>query len=195
SSKGITKRTPTLQQLDLVCEKNLVVEDIKKKLYFKDDIFKQYQQEYKISSFEQRLMNEIEFRLERSPVDESDEEVTHDEIPTGKCIAPIFDKRLKHFRALEGTSVAFTCKVVGIPTPKVYWFKDGTQISKKNARFKMKRGTDGTCSLHIDAATNDDDGNYTIMAANPQGKISCSGHLLVQTPSLHVRRTSTARLH
>ncbi|XP_078499331.1 myopalladin [Lissotriton helveticus] len=195
SSKGIPKRTPMLQQLDLVHKKNVVVEDIKRKLYFKDDILKQHQQEYKISSFEQRLMNEIEFRLERSPVDESDEEVQHDEIPSGKCIAPIFDKRLKHFRALEGTSVVFTCKVVGIPIPKVYWFKDGTQISKKNARYKMKRGTDGTCSLHIEIATNDDDGNYTIMAANPQGKISCSGHLLVRTPSLHDRRTSTVHLH
>lgn len=32
----------------------------------------------------------------------------------------------------------------------------------------MNREEDGTCSLHIEAATNDDDGNYTIMAANPQ---------------------------
>lgn len=32
----------------------------------------------------------------------------------------------------------------------------------------MKREGDGTCSLHIEDTTNDDDGNYTIMAANPQ---------------------------
>ncbi|OWK07993.1 hypothetical protein Celaphus_00008214, partial [Cervus elaphus hippelaphus] len=124
--------------------------------------------EYKISSFEQRLMNEIEFRLERTPVDESDDEIQHDEIPTGKCIAPIFDKRLKHFRVTEGSPVTFTCKIVGIPVPKVYWFKDGKQISKRNEHFKMKREGDGTCSLHIDSTTSDDDGNYTIMAANPQ---------------------------
>lgn len=36
----------------------------------------------------------------------------------------------------------------------------------------MNREEDGTCSLHIEAATNDDDGNYTIMAANPQ--VRCS---------------------
>jgi hypothetical protein len=64
-------------------------------------------------------MNEIEFRLERTPVDESDDEIEHDEIPTGKCIAPIFDKRLKHFRVTEGSPVTFTCKIVGIPVPKV----------------------------------------------------------------------------
>nr|XP_015203118.1 PREDICTED: myopalladin isoform X1 [Lepisosteus oculatus] len=154
------------------------------------------QQEYKVSSFEQRLMSEIEFRLERTPVDESDDEIQHDEIPTGKCIAPIFDKKLKHFRVMEGASLSFTCKVVGIPVPKVYWFKDGKQISKKNEHYKMKREGDGTCVLHIATTTNDDDGNYTIMAANPQGRISCSGHLIVQTgpvrsrlvPAIHSQR-------
>ncbi|XP_039180605.1 myopalladin isoform X2 [Crotalus tigris] len=152
-------------------------------------------QEYKISNFEQRLMNEIEFRLERTPVDESDDEIQHDEIPTGKCIAPIFDKRLKHFRVLEGYPATFTCKTVGIPTPKVYWFKDGKQISKKNGHFKMIRQEDGTCSLHIETSTNDDDGNYTFMAANPQGRISCSGRLMVQTPPLRGRLSTTIQSH
>ncbi|KAM4636377.1 myopalladin isoform 1-T2 [Discoglossus pictus] len=177
--------------------KEFVVKELERKLSFRDDTsyVNQRQQEYKISSFEQRLMNEIEFRLERTPVDESDDEVEHDEIPTGKCIAPIFDRRLKHFRLVEGTSVTFTCKVVGIPMPKVYWFKDGKQISKKNEHCRMKREMDGTCSLHIEAATNDDDGNYTIMAANPQGKISCSGHLLVQSAPLRPRSIPTVLSH
>lgn len=76
-------------------------------------------QEYKVSNFEQRLMSEIEFRLERTPVEESDDEVQHDDVPSGKCIAPIFDKKLKNFRAMEGVPVTFSCKVVGIPLPKV----------------------------------------------------------------------------
>uniref|UniRef100_A0A671LUZ7 Myopalladin-like n=1 Tax=Sinocyclocheilus anshuiensis TaxID=1608454 RepID=A0A671LUZ7_9TELE len=150
--------------------------------------------EYKVSSFEQRLLSEIEFHLERTPVEESDDEVQHDEIPSGKCIAPIFDKKLKHFRAVEGIPVTFTCKVVGIPIPKVYWFKDGKQILKKNVHYKKIREGDGTCSLHIEAVTSDDDGNYTVMAVNPQGRISCSGHLIVQTgpvrnrPMVHSQR-------
>uniref|UniRef100_A0A3Q3IYV8 Ig-like domain-containing protein n=1 Tax=Monopterus albus TaxID=43700 RepID=A0A3Q3IYV8_MONAL len=137
-------------------------------------------QEYKVSNFEQRLMSEIEFRLERTPVEESDDEVQHDDIPTGKCIAPLFDKKLKSFKVLEGLPVTFSCKVVGIPPPKVYWFKDGKQILKNNVHYKKIREGDGTCALHIEYATSDDDGNYTIMAANPQGRISCSGHLIVQ---------------
>ncbi|XP_036431172.1 myopalladin [Colossoma macropomum] len=156
-----------------------------------------YDEEYKVSNFEQRLMSEIEFRLERTPVEESDDEIQHDEVPTGKCIAPLFDKKLKNFRAMEGVPVTFTCKVVGIPIPKVYWFKDGKQILKKNRHFKRIREGDGTCCLYIEAATNDDDGNYTVMAANPQGRISCSGHLIVQSglmrnrPVIHLQRVRT----
>ncbi|XP_028632683.1 myopalladin [Grammomys surdaster] len=181
-TQGLMKKTTKAPQAvsdDYIREtKNSVILDLGKKVNFGD--VRSHQQEYKISSFEQRLMNEIEFRLERTPVDESDDEIQHEEIPTGKCIAPIFDKRLKHFRVTEGSPVTFTCKIVGIPVPKVYWFKDGKQISKRNEHCKMRREGDGTCSLHIESTHGDDDGNYTIMAANPQGRISCSGHLMVQ---------------
>uniref|UniRef100_A0A672L2S0 Myopalladin n=1 Tax=Sinocyclocheilus grahami TaxID=75366 RepID=A0A672L2S0_SINGR len=169
--------------------KETLLQDIEKKLRFKDEQLHFGQQEYKVSSFEQRLMSEIGFRLERTPVEESDDEVQHNEIPSGKCIAPIFNKKLKHFRAVEGIPVTFTCKVVGIPIPKVYWFKDGKQILKKNEHYKKIREGDGTCSLHIEAVTSDDDGNYTVMAANPQGRISCSGHLIVQTGPVRNRTT------
>uniref|UniRef100_A0A3B3TYS7 Myopalladin n=1 Tax=Poecilia latipinna TaxID=48699 RepID=A0A3B3TYS7_9TELE len=137
--------------------------------------------EYKVSNFEQRLMSEIEFRLERTPVEESDDEVQHDDIPTGKCIAPVFDKKLKNYKAMEGVPVTFTCKVLGVPPPKVYWFKDGKQILKKNTQYQKLREGDGTCCLHIESTVADDDGNYTVMAANPQGRISCSGHLIIQS--------------
>ncbi|CAK6436348.1 unnamed protein product [Pipistrellus nathusii] len=196
-SQGLMRKnakSPQPMNDDYIREaKNAVIQDLGKKINFSD--VRSNQQEYKISSFEQRLMNEIEFRLERTPVDESDDEIQHDEIPTGKCIAPIFDKRLKHFRVTEGSPVTFTCKIVGIPIPKVYWFKDGKQISKRNEHCKMKREGDGTCSLHIESTTSDDDGNYTIMAANPQGRISCSGHLMVQSLPIRSRLTSAGQSH
>ena len=50
----------------------------------------------------------------------------------------------------------------------MYWFKDGKQILRKNVHYKKIREGDGTCALYIDCTTNDDDGNYTVMAANPQ---------------------------
>lgn len=59
---------------------------------------------------------------------------------------------------------------------QVYWFKDGKQISKRNEHCKMRREGDGTCSLHIESTHGDDDGNYTIMAANPQVSCRAPGH-------------------
>ncbi|OXB54573.1 hypothetical protein ASZ78_004940 [Callipepla squamata] len=178
------------------------------------------QKEYKVSSFEQRLISEIEYRLERSPVEESDDEVQHGDEPVDNSVSPYFEIKLKHYKIFEGMPVTFTCKVTGNPKPKVtlnhfvnylsinwlimallcfspqiYWFKDGKQISKRSDHYRIQREPDGTCSLHTAASTLDDDGNYTIMAANPQvnevlepssstsllqGRISCTGRLMVQ---------------
>lgn len=52
--------------------------------------------------------------------------------------------------------------------PQVYWFKDGKQISKRSEHYRISREADGTCTLHTAAASLDDDGNYTIMASNPE---------------------------
>ncbi|KFU88359.1 Palladin [Chaetura pelagica] len=137
-------------------------------------------QEYKVSSFEQRLISEIEYRLERSPVEESDDEVQHGDEPVDNSMSPYFEIKLKHYKIFEGMPVTFTCKVAGNPKPKIYWFKDGKQISKRSDHYRIQREPDGTCSLHTAASTLDDDGNYTIMAANPQGRVSCTGRLMVQ---------------
>ncbi|NXE74298.1 PALLD protein, partial [Cochlearius cochlearius] len=137
-------------------------------------------QEYKVSSFEQRLISEIEYRLERSPVEESDDEVQHGDERTDNSMSPYFEIKLKHYKIFEGMPVTFTCRVAGNPKPKIYWFKDGKQISKRSDHYRIQREPDGTCSLHTAASTLDDDGNYTIMAANPQGRVSCTGRLMVQ---------------
>ncbi|XP_054590842.2 palladin isoform X1 [Nothobranchius furzeri] len=138
------------------------------------------QKEYKVSSFEQRLISEIEFRLERSPVEESDDDVQHDEDSAGRGVAPSFDQKLKHYKVFEGMPVTFSCEVRGDPKPKVYWFKDGKQISKRSEHYRISRDPDGTCFLHTAAASLDDDGNYTILAANPDGRVSCTGRMMVQ---------------
>ncbi|XP_033621341.1 palladin isoform X2 [Fukomys damarensis] len=138
------------------------------------------QKEYKVSSCEQRLISEIEYRLERSPVEESGDDVHYGDVPVEGGVAPFFEMKLKHYKIFEGMPVTFTCRVVGNPKPKIYWFKDGKQISPKSDHYTMHRDLDGTCSLHTAASTLDDDGNFTIMAASPQGRASCTGRLMVQ---------------
>ncbi|TRY84212.1 hypothetical protein DNTS_025749 [Danionella cerebrum] len=154
----------------------------------------QVTQEYKVSSFEQRLISEIEFRLERSPVEESDDDVQHDEDVPGE-VAPFFDQKLKHYKVFEGMPVTFSCKVMGVPKPKVYWFKDGKQISKRSEHYRISRDSDGTCFLHTAAASLDDDGNYTIMAGNPAGRMSCTGRMMVQAVNQRGRSQRSAPGH
>uniref|UniRef100_G1M465 Palladin n=1 Tax=Ailuropoda melanoleuca TaxID=9646 RepID=G1M465_AILME len=154
-------------------------------------------QEYKVSSCEQRLISEIEYRLERSPVDESGDDIQYGDVPVENGVAPFFEMKLKHYKIFEGMPVTFTCRVTGNPKPKIYWFKDGKQISPKNDHYTIQRDLDGTCSLHTTASTLDDDGNYTIMAANPQGRISCTGRLMVQAVNQRGRspRSPSGHLH
>ncbi|XP_068448813.1 palladin isoform X2 [Clinocottus analis] len=146
-------------------------------------------QEYKVSSFEQRLISEIEFRLERYPVEESDDDVQHDPDAAGGA-APSFTQKLKHYKVFEGMPVTFSCKVHGDPKPKVYWFKDGKQISKRSEHYRISRHADGTCSLHTASSSLDDDGNYTVMAGNPQGRASCTGRMMVQAVNQQRGRSS-----
>ncbi|XP_052442117.1 palladin isoform X5 [Carassius gibelio] len=190
------KSTPRTQRVisdsDIQGSKDAVIQDLERKLRFKEERLSNGQQEgssadsesvpqkeYKVSSFEQRLISEIEFRLERSPVEESDDDVQHDEDSPGE-VAPFFDQKLKHYKVFEGMPVTFSCKVIGDPKPKVYWFKDGKQISKRSEHYRISRDPDGTCSLHTAAASLDDDGNYTVMAGNPAGRVSCTGRMMVQ---------------
>lgn len=211
---SVTKTPRVASDSDIQGSKDAVIQDLERKLRFKEERISNGQQrltyeekmarrllgadnaatvlntqdaedepvtqEYKVSSFEQRLISEIEFRLERSPVEESDEDVQHDGSSAGRGAAPSFNQKLKHYKVFEGMPVTFSCKVNGDPKPKVYWFKDGKQISKRSEHYRISREADGTCTLHTAAASLDDDGNYTIMASNPEGRVSCTGRMMVQ---------------
>lgn len=52
-------------------------------------------------------------------MEESDDDVQHDEDSAGRGAAPSFDRKLKHYKVFEGMPVTFSCKVNGDPKPKV----------------------------------------------------------------------------
>lgn len=60
------------------------------------------------------------------------------------------------------------------------------QVLKKNLHYKKIREGDGTCALHIESATNDDDGNYTVMAANPQVTLTLITLFMLFKPSIQL---------
>ncbi|GLD56103.1 myopalladin-like isoform X2, partial [Lates japonicus] len=154
---GLQKKVPKvrLPSTEEIREsKETLLQDIEKKLRFKDDTLQfAHQQEYKVSILS-RGVGEIEVPFGADAIGESDDGAAT--ASSGNTLTPIFDKKLKNFRAHGGC-----------PSPShVYWFKDGKQILRKNIHYKKIREGDGTCALH--RITTGDDDNYTIMAANPQ---------------------------
>ena len=47
------------------------------------------------------MISEIEYRLERSPVEESDDEVQHGDEPVDNSASPYFEIKLKHYKVFE----------------------------------------------------------------------------------------------
>ncbi|XP_039249988.2 palladin-like isoform X1 [Styela clava] len=144
-------------------------------------------QEYRVSNFEQRLINEIEYRLERTPpVNEDPQDAVFESVPPHEQRAPAYKNIIGSYKILVGAPMKFMCKVAGNPMPKVYWFKDGKQISKRSQHYLQSKDEDGVFSLYIPRTCVEDDGNYTALALNPRGRVSCTGRLAIlssRTPS------------
>ncbi|XP_073975604.1 uncharacterized protein isoform X2 [Rhodnius prolixus] len=79
---------------------------------------------------------------------------------------PKFLEDLKAVLSEEG-AVNLECKVIGVPQPKLKWYKDGKEL-KPGDIHRIISGQDGTCCL----------GTYTCLAQNCMGTVSSSASLL-----------------
>ncbi|MEQ2170435.1 hypothetical protein GOODEAATRI_000275, partial [Goodea atripinnis] len=78
-------------------------------------------QEFMISAFEERIIQEIEIRILRITYREL---VTEDgelmvTVAEDKALQPTFDTPVKNYRIMEGMGVTFHCRMSGTPLPKV----------------------------------------------------------------------------
>ena len=77
-----------------------------------------------MSSFEQRLMQEIEYRegkvrLASETETEYDTDQPEEKVAATQAYAPQIQQPLKDFCLMEGSDATFVCKVTGRPRPKV----------------------------------------------------------------------------
>uniref|UniRef100_A0A3B4YAV3 Ig-like domain-containing protein n=1 Tax=Seriola lalandi dorsalis TaxID=1841481 RepID=A0A3B4YAV3_SERLL len=76
---------------------------------------------------------------------------------------PRFINPICDMEAPEGTTVMFECSLMGIPSPIVSWFKDGSGF------------------INMKSVKQEDSGLYTCKASNPFGEASCGAELVQMT--------------
>ncbi|NXD91739.1 TITIN protein, partial [Chaetorhynchus papuensis] len=139
-------------------------------------------EELHISSFEERLIKEIELRIIKTTLhellEEDGEEMMVD-ISESEAVEAGFDLRLKNYRTFEGTGVTFHCKTSGYPLPKVAWYKDGKRI-RHGERYHIELLQDGSATLRLPVVLPEDEGIYTAFASNMKGNAICSAKLYVE---------------
>ncbi|VDN04253.1 unnamed protein product [Thelazia callipaeda] len=91
--------------------------------------------------------------------------VTEEEAPIEQS-APTFLKTLKEISAKESEHVALECKIVGVPMPKIKWFKDKNEIKTDDIHFKRETLPDGTARLIIESVNKIDAGEFRCEAQN-----------------------------
>jgi len=98
--------------------------------------------------------------------------------------APNIDKFPKSQFAGIGSSATFSCHITCDPPPKVTWSRDGVPLTESESiSFSA---VDGQYSLTVKDINKDSGGDFTIVAANDFGELSCTASLFVTGESLEI---------
>uniref|UniRef100_A0A3B4ZI22 Myopalladin n=1 Tax=Stegastes partitus TaxID=144197 RepID=A0A3B4ZI22_9TELE len=115
--------------------------------------------------------------------------------------APVFTKSLQDFLASEGQLVVLECRVKGVPSPGVDWYRDGKLIEDSpDFRILQKKPrspaeSEEICTLVIAEVFPEDSGMFTCTANNKYGTVSSTAALRVKgngSNSNHVRPFSSS---
>ena len=95
-------------------------------------------------------------------------------VRTGEQESPEILEPLRNLIIREGESVVLNTQIVGNPTPKITWYKNGKPIKSNTKSDK------DTHTLTIIAPTKENSGEYTVKAVNTIGSIETVASLTVE---------------
>ena len=89
-------------------------------------------------------------------------------------VPPEFKKKPKNVFAHVTSEVTLECDIYGVPTPKIYWMKDGKKIVA-NDYFQIVDHKD----LRILGLLERDQGLYQCFGSNDLGSVQASAQLVI----------------
>ncbi|PAA78691.1 hypothetical protein BOX15_Mlig012691g1 [Macrostomum lignano] len=95
--------------------------------------------------------------------------------------APRCWSQLMDANVLEGSSTRLSCRISGNPPPRIVWRFNGRQLTPRPGLRINSDTYSGVHTLEIDEATKEDDGEYSLLAENPEGRVETSCRLFVES--------------
>jgi hypothetical protein len=92
---------------------------------------------------------------------------------------PVFLETFEDTKIKSYQDVFLTCRIDGIPTPEIKFYKDKFRLVESN-RIKIKFTKPDTWTIHIKKAFVSDTGLYTCAVKNIAGESVCSGNLVIE---------------
>lgn len=143
-----------------------------------------YQEEFKVDTFEYRLLREVSFRetLTKRHSHELDIQMSNAyDNAQGVPLPPQIVQKPRSSKIIEGSDAVFSAQVCGNPNPRLTWFKNGQRLvpsDKYHITYSNQQAT-----LKVPNATSVDSGHYTLLAENLQGVVVSSAVLAIE-PSI-----------
>uniref|UniRef100_A0A914H0K8 Ig-like domain-containing protein n=1 Tax=Globodera rostochiensis TaxID=31243 RepID=A0A914H0K8_GLORO len=111
-----------------------------------------------------------------SPASDLSDQFATDQ-PMPPAMAPVFRNKLRGLRLTEGTDAVLQCSVVGIPKPRIGWFKNGRPLVPSHRWQTHYSGT--MALLKVSMMMPEDSGEYTMIAENLHGRAHSSARIEV----------------
>lgn len=99
---------------------------------------------------------------------------------------PAFITELKDQYVIEGQPAQFEVKIAGYPEPEIKWLCNEQELSPNDLNVRQSKRPDGIVRLLIEETTQENAGNYRVIAVNRLGKVESHAVLSV-SPKLEDR--------
>lgn len=152
-----------------------------KSIYTNGYSFSSTQEEFRVDTFEYRLLREVSYReaITRRSTYEHDYYLCQElDRSMGPAHAPQIAQKPRNSKLIEGSDAVFTAKVGSNPKPRLTWFHNGQRLVQSN-KYDISYSS-GTATLRVKNANIKDAGHYTLLAENTQGCVVSSAVLAVE---------------